>query len=116
MQPASCSPSISLGCGTEVVAAPTLDPEACLVTAHARQRYLDRRDTHPEAVEAGIMRLLRQAARKATPPARFGMGGNEPHRTLVVGGYVLVFNQDMNTLITLWPAKADRRRPGRQRT
>ena len=84
------------------IVAPDLDPETVVVTSHARERYGARRNTRPEAVNAGIARLLVQAARKPTPPLRWGVDGHPPHRSMVVGGFRLVFSADMRTLITLW--------------
>ena len=81
--------------------APTLVPELVHVTAHARQRYGDRRNTNPDAVDRGLLRLLRQAARKPTPPLRC-IEGHRAHRSIEVGGFMLVFDADLRTLITLW--------------
>lgn len=87
-----------------MLTAPTLEPEFVRVTRHARERYNHRRSTRPEAVDAGIRRLLEQAARKPTPPLRM-VDGHEAHRSLRVGGFLLVFDADMRTLITLWRAR-----------
>ena len=84
------------------VLAPTLVPEAVNVTRHALARYGDRRNTRPEAARAGIARLLALAARRPTPPLRYGIDGHRPHRSIEVGGFLLVFDADMRTLITLW--------------
>lgn len=80
---------------------PKLNPNEVRISAHAKQRYRDRRNTRPGACDTGIRRLLRQAALKPTPPLRF-VGQHPPHRTMLVGGFVLIFDSEMTTLVTMW--------------
>lgn len=91
----------------------SFDPDAVTITRHAEARYNVRRDTDPQSVRRGIMRLLTKASVKPVPPLRFvkgkvnaatGLPTWQAGRLVVLSGFVLVFDASMSTLITLYRA------------
>lgn len=78
---------------------PTLVPEAVTITDHAMARYSHRRNSL--AAERGLRRLLERASHRPTPPLTI-QADHGPRRKVLVGGFVLVFDADMQTLVTLW--------------
>lgn len=83
-----------------VLERPLLDPERVTITKHALGRYSERRNT--TCAERGIRRLIDKAASRPCPPLTVDEHG--PQRRVVVGGYVLIFDAHLSTLITLWRA------------
>jgi hypothetical protein len=82
----------------------SFDPEAVRVSAHALERYCERRRTKPEFAEEGVRRLLRRAAAQPLSPARTEEGRSG--RQVMVGEFKLTLSVDCGTLITL--ARVDR--------
>jgi hypothetical protein len=81
----------------------SFDPDAVRITRHAEARYNGRRATDPLAVHRGIMRLLTKASGRPVPPLRYRADGS-CGRAVVLSGFVLVFDAEMSTLITLYRA------------
>lgn len=79
----------------------TFDPDQVTITAHAYQRYTQRRDTNPAATHRGIMRLLTLASNKPLPPVKILKGLTS--RQFQVAGFTLVMTTDLATLITVAP-------------